>query len=164
MIPFLPDLKLHLWRQRLFVFINFSSQRYQWLASNKSSQGFRSTFVEVNRDVRILFVGYWGIGILGYWDTWNIGMVPKLGCGFPVPVPIMASEFKVLICHDIVWFISIGWILGYLSIRIWESFRWNGAEGRLRFPRVPVPSCGRHCHPCGRILIARRAHLVLGWN
>ena len=51
---------------------------------------------------------------------------------------------------------STGWILGY-----WASGYWNGAEARLRFPRVPVPSCGRHCHPCGRILIAPPAHLVL---
>ena len=63
------------------------------------------------------------MGYLEYWDG------AEAWLRFPrVPVPIMASEFKVLICHDIVRFIlgyygkywlDIG-ILGYRDIGILE--------------------------------------------
>ena len=117
MISFLPDLKLHLWRQRLFVFINLSSQRYQWLASNKSSQGFRSTFVEVNRDVRILFVGYWGIGILGYCRS-LVAISQGASANNAIKIQSIDHSWYCLVHIGILWQVLAGyWDIGILEHR-----------------------------------------------
>ena len=90
-----------------------------------------------------------GIEALVYWD------IAEAWLQFPrVPVPIMPSKFKVLIIHDIVWFIlgyygkywlDIG-ILGYLSIGILEWCRsWvavsQGGSAKLR---SALPSLRSH--------------------